>query len=596
MIRYSCDFETNNKENDCRVWGWGCCEIWKSGTFIYGKDIDSFMMWLFDKKRDKSICYFHNAKFDTGFVIPWLFKKGYKNTQEINEEKDGYYFQEIRTDMGQVYAVTIYNKKTKRGWNKVTIQDSLKIINSTVELMAKGFNLEQKKGSIDYNKERPIGYDMNENELDYLKNDVEIVAQCLAHMFELGYTKMTMSANALGEYKSLIGKREFERYFPVLNSSVDSYLRKSYKGGITYCNPVFQSKDIKKGVVLDVVSLYPSRMKLEMLPYGVPLFYLGKYKNDKIYHLYIQRLVCLFEVKGEHMPMLQIKNYDDIPSTEYLTDDKGEPRELTLTNVELDLFFDQYNVEVIEWLDGYKFKGKIGLFDDYIDKWFKEKDNAKATGNKAMYAISKYFLNTLYGKFGTNPIKKSKVPYMGDDGIVHYEDGKESIEDSVYVAMASFITAYGRNLLVREGQKVYDRLIYTDTDSLHLTGWGLPKELEVNGKKIGAWDDELYFNRGRFLCAKRYIEQYYNDLSDYTISKRKVNFKINQGYNGKIEKPLKSKVTCAGMPSRVHSQVQWDNFKIGEVFYGKLAQKVVRNGIVLNETSFKLNLNVFGRF
>ena len=596
--RYSCDFETNNYEDDCRIWAWGSCEIWKENSFEYGRDMDDFIDWLFQKERRGSICYFHNAKFDISFIIPHLFNNGFRHVASINNLESGLYFTELRTEMGQVYSLTIYNGKDKRGWRKVTIQDSLKIINSSVESMAKGFGLDIMKGTIDYMKERPIGYNMDDIEIDYLKNDVEIVAQSLNKLFEMGYLKMTMSSNALWEYKTLIGKREFERRFPVLKFEVDDFIRSSYKGGVSYVNPLCAKSEIGKGVVLDVVSLYPSRMKLEILPYGLPLKFNGEYKNDKIYFLYVQRLLCHFEIKDNHLPTIQLKNYpNEIPSTEYLMDDKGEPRILTLTNVDLDLFFEHYNVEVVEWLGGYKFKGKKGMFDEYIDKWFEVKDNAKIEGNKALYSIAKYFLNTLYGKFGTNPIRKSKTPYIGDDGIIYYKLGKEEITDSVYVAIATFITSYGRALLLREAQKVKHRFLYTDTDSLHLSGQELPTELHVDGNVLGAWDDELYFERGKFICAKRYLEQYYYFRSGrYKVTKRQIKHSIIIEPIRQIKKPLKSKIACSGLPSKIHSKVTWDNFNIGTIYLGKLSQKVVKGGTILQETTFQLNDKLFSRF
>lgn len=37
------DFESINKEDDCRIWAWGCAEIGKPNTFQYGNEMYQFM-------------------------------------------------------------------------------------------------------------------------------------------------------------------------------------------------------------------------------------------------------------------------------------------------------------------------------------------------------------------------------------------------------------------------------------------------------------------------------------------------------------------------------------------------------------------------
>lgn len=48
-------------------------------------------------------------------------------------------------------------------------------------------------------------------------------------------------------------------------------------------------------------------------------------------------------------------------------------------------------------------RGKLHLFDKYIEKWSARKIQSKKDGNKGMYLYSKVMLNSLYGKFGLNP-------------------------------------------------------------------------------------------------------------------------------------------------------------------------------------------------
>ena len=99
------------------------------------------------------------------------------------------------------------------------------------------------------------------------------MAKALKIIFDENLTKMTRAGNALADYKEIIGKAKFLHYFPTLEYEIDKDLRKSYRGGFTYLNPIYKEKDVGAGVVLDLNSLYPSVMYEKMLPFGEPVFY-----------------------------------------------------------------------------------------------------------------------------------------------------------------------------------------------------------------------------------------------------------------------------------------------------------------------------------
>ena len=147
--------------------------------------------------------------------------------------------------------------------------------------------------------------------------------------------------------------------------------------------------------------------------FGEPVFYEGKYKEDKIYPLYIQMITCSFELKKNKIPTIQIKNNRSFfRQNEYLESSKNEIVCLVLTNVDLKLFFEHYNVYDLNYVNGWKFKGINGLFKDYIDKWIKIKNEATISGNKGQRTLAKLMLNSLYGKFATSLDVQSKIPYL----------------------------------------------------------------------------------------------------------------------------------------------------------------------------------------
>lgn len=554
MALFTADFETTTDPTDCRVWACGICEIGKPDNFTYMNDIDGFIEWA--RKQRKVTTYFHNLKFDGEFILCWLFENGFKFVADRRDlEKNT--FTTLISDKGQFYSMEICFERKGKEKDCLTIYDSLKILPFSVAAIAKGFNLPISKLEIDYNETREKGHILTKEEVDYLRNDVEIMARALHILFEQGLTKMTQGSNALYDYKRTVGTKNFSKWFPI--PEYDSDIRQSYKGGFTYLNPKYKEMDLQEGIVLDVNSLYPSVMYYQPLPYGEGIFFKGKYEPDKIYNLHVQMFTCQFELKPGYIPTIQLKNNLAFIPTQYLESSDGEDVTLCLTNVDIELFFEHYKVYNIEWHSGWKFKSTVGLFKEYIDKWNKVKMESTINGNKAMRTLAKLMLNALYGKFALNPNVQSKIPWY-DNGVVKYKLGEKESRDPIYIPVGTFITAWARYKTISSAQKVYDRFVYADTDSLHLIGTDMPDMLEVDPVKLGAWKHESTFTRARFIRQKSYIEEIDGELN----------------------------ITCAGMPDRCYQYVTWDNFHTGMSYDGKLGMTHVNGGIVLKDIPFSI--------
>lgn len=120
---------------------------------------------------------------------------------------------------------------------------------------------------------------------------------------------------------------------------------------------------------------------------------------------------------------------------------------------------------------------------------------------------------------------------------------KEETE-GLYVPVACFITSYAREVTQRTAQKIYDYsmkkygknyYIYSDTDSIHtlLSIEELQQFCKIDDNKLGYWAFEEFCTKGKYIRQKCYIHE--------------VDKKID--------------ITCAGMPEKCYSQVNWDNFK-----------------------------------
>lgn len=244
---------------------------------------------------------------------------------------------------------------------------------------------------------------------------------------------------------------------------------------------------------------------------------------------------------------------------------------LVMTNIDLKLFFEQYDVYDLSFHGGWKFKGMQGIFSEYIEKWIKVKNESTLNGNKGMRTLAKLMLNSLYGKFATSLEVQSKIPYLGEDDIIHYRLSDKEDKKGLYIPIGSFITAYAREKTIRTSQAIMtyslekygeNKYIYSDTDSIHcmLSIEELKNFCEIDDVKLGAWKNEGFATKAKFIRQKSYLEEIDGNM----------------------------KITCAGMPKNCYSQVEWENFKTGFTCSGKLTFKHVKGGVILVETDFTI--------
>lgn len=545
MKIYTADFETTTNKEDLRVWAWGVCEIENFNNFIYGNSIESFIKWC--KENAPLTLYFHNLKFDAEFILSYLLSHNFKYSERLRNK----YFNTIIAGTGQFYKLSFSFGRDKN----VTIYDSLKKLPFSVKKIAESFELPILKGEIDYTAEREKGHILTEEELAYLRNDVEIVARALKEQFDEGLTHMTIGSDSLHIFKDMIGEKRFEKMFPVLPVEIDNNIRKAYRGGYTYVNKIFQNKDIGEGQVFDVNSMYPSVMHDELLPYGIPQYFEGEYIYDDLYPLAIFHIRADLSLKKDHIPTIQCKNNFYFNATEYIENTNGM-LSMYITNIDFEIIKSQYDIIDIEYCEGFKFKGVRGVFTEYIDKYMEMKKNN--TGAKRQ--LAKLLLNNLYGKFATNPKMMKKIPFLNEDGVVCYETKNCKDKDSIYTAMGIFITSYARARIQKTAQSIYNRFCYCDTDSIHIIGKDIPN-IDIDQKELGKWGLENTFKKARFLRAKTYIEV----LDDDSLN-----------------------VKCAGLPDKLKEKVTFDNFKYGLKIEGKLLPKRYKGGVILEEHDFTI--------
>lgn len=539
MNEWVYDCETSHSGDRYYVWLWCGVEVGGSGR-LSGGDIESMMDSLSNQEEHTRVLY-HNLKFDGSYIINWLLNNKYRHTMNKNPQKGE--FRALISEDRILYEIKIRFKNGRL----ITIWDSYKILPNSVSDLAKALGLEEGKLSIDHTLVRKPG-SAAEEEIRYCFRDCEIVARGIEMARSDGLIKMTIGASSLNKYKQSIGgEGTFRALFPVLEYYIDSYVRKAYRGGFVWVHPERKNKEVGSGIVLDYNSMFSWSMRYNPMPYGRPEYHTGKPGHG----MWIARIhIGHAKIKARHIPCIQIKHsrWND---TEYLTE--FEDAQLFITNIDWELITRQYDLWDISYYDYYEFHSAVGMFDEYIDELYKIK--CESTG--AIRYLTKIELNSFYGKFGTNPVQVSLEPYL--DGGINFRKCQERITDGVYCPVAIYTTAYARKRIVTEAQKLYDRLLYIDTDSLHLLDDDI-SGLDVDNKRLGALKLESKFMRAKYLRPKCYIE----DEGDH----------LN--------------VKCAGMPDNVKRSITFDQFKPGASFSGKLMRKEMEGGAALIETTFTI--------
>ena len=649
---FVCDFETTVYEGQesTEVWASASVEMFTEDVKIFHSIEEQFDYFV--SLNSNLVCYYHNLKFDGAFWLSYLltdlhYKQAYTvkdgdintTTWLDNKYMPSKSFKYSISDMGQWYTVTI-----KTHGHIIEIRDSLKLLPFSVKRIGESFGTKHKKLDMEYKGFRYAGCTITDEEKHYIANDVLVVKEALEIMFTEGHNKLTIGSCCLAEYRKIMGKDDYNMFFPNLYeipldetehkyNTVGEWIRHSYKGGWCYLVKGKENKIYHNGTTADVNSLYPSVMSSESgsyYPVGKPKFWSGNYIPEEatkfINRYYFVRIKTRFYLKKGYLPFIQIKNsllykgtealessdvYDkktDKYYTHYYNKD-GElvdtRVELTLTMTDYILLQEHYNLVDFEIVDGCWFFAAKGIFDEYIDTYRKIKMESKG----AKRELAKLFLNNLYGKMASSTNSSFKVAYTKDDSSIGFMSVVAHDKDPGYIPVGSAITSYARNFTIRAAQKNYHGknkrgFIYADTDSIHCDL--APDEIvgiKVHDKNFCCWKLESCWDKAIFSRQKTYIEHVtHEDL-----------IPVKQPYYT---------IKCAGMPKKCKDLFElslqekavainpdlWNDeeadflfdsenkaikrtikdFKIGLKIPGKLLPKRIPGGVLLVDTFYEM--------
>jgi len=583
-----------------RVWLAGHKNLETGETKLF-HNIDDFMLDILARGDNTNREYaFHNLKFDGSYIVPWLLNNNFDVS--IGKPQPGQ-FSILVDDRNNWYSMNI--QVTKR--RKITIWDSAKLFPTALEYMPDIYATPTHKIVEDddfYTKERPEGYEPDERDLRYFENDLQVPFETLNKHIELYGLRFKKTQASQSFYNFTQGFKAWKWRFPPLTNDQDALIRPAYWGGISYTPHDKAGNDVYNVGSYDINSSYPHKAAEKRLPYGECEHEFGQGKHPLMNKFWVAEALVRFEIKDNKLPCIPkkaISEGDIIEEMEGSTDkwllsSEGIAR-MSFSCIDYETIQQSYDFEVISWEWSlhwaWKVQKEVARFvyknNDNKVKYRKlskqETDHQKQVEYATLANRAKIDNNSFYGKFGEDIIKHGKTPYLEDDGDIiweidrHEEQGERARK---YLPVAIAITAWGRQQLVEMANLLGEHFLYCDTDSIHYQLEGGDERIqeaieqglfEVDGTKLGAWDFEGRYTRGRYLRAKCYMEE------------------TPQG---------ERLATVAGLPADPHtgqfsksrSCLTWDNFYIGHVVPVDQANKLrtVRTptGSKLLSTGFKI--------
>ena len=299
----------------------------------------------------------------------------------------------------------------------------------------------------------------------------------------------SMEAFAKEDWKWYCGK------FPQLGSEEKLSLHGAYIGGFMLA----REGRYGKAIDVDCNSMYPSILRDEWLPWGLPEPYDGEYEQDDDMPLHCDELTFRAELKPDGYPFL----LDDrsMYGLNRLTSTRGYITRV-LTDIDQELLEENYDVTVYERVRGWKFRRNKGYFRSFVDEW----SELKQRGTGEVRQMAKLVMNALVGKMASLPKDAVMLP-SSKDGVtvewnVAHRDGSNLKTD--YLPVPVWVNAYARKKLMAVCRENADRLLYANTDGCILSGWDPVKSCDIHPTELGKWKIAAKYKKLTILGVNRY--------------------------------------------------------------------------------------------
>ena len=502
-----------------------------------------FFDFLETLKRDTEIAFF-NMNFDVSqFLYYMINQSGYKimtldNITFNNIPKGSIVI--LESDV-KLYSISIRTKTHGRLIRMIDIANFIPA--STLNKVSLDFIGEQKIEIESKTFPKRFPTDL---EKTYAMKDAELTYKLLLELKKVkiieGHKYVSIAGRALGHFKDYLKENyrlTLDQYFFNTDDKIkiqeyknqfEEVLRPCLRGGITMALRTGFFQNCKH---IDARSMYPSQCVLDFIPYGEIL-------NEKPTDSLSTGLIFpigFFELKKGKIPYFQWRRISQCERYFYKNKyNAGEYVKDCFLDGSYGLWFDEWEIVKecykISNLDESK-KVYFRLMENvalknYINMLYEGKKNN--VGSKRL--AYKYLLNSLYGKFLSNPNGTSII----------YENGeRKKIEENnrktYYLPIGSWIAMLGRVTLMQAMLSLpVENVLYCDTDSIIYT-----KNKDPNvkiGKNLREWGIE-HDSVNVFIVGPKTYQEY--DLNN----------------NELITK-------CAGMPKNIIAKQ-----KFGDLIEGK---------------------------
>lgn len=478
---YICAFGINYIDIYCRTW------------IEYLTILDYVYKALHLSSNLRLVCYVHNLSYE------WQFFKLLQQWEKV------FAMSERRI----LYALT------KQG---IEYRCSYMLTGKSLAEVAKGLKYPIKKllGNVDYTLIRHSNTKLNNLDLDYSKNDIDIVQILIGEKIEGGEDITKIPLTKTGYVRNLF-KREClyvearqgrtkrlrnTNYRHLIRSLTIELLEfksatEAFWGGFTHASCFHVGKVLKDCGGFDISSSYPSTMA-DYFPMSkgqfIPIYSEADYTNLTKYYYAISTFV-LKDVEEKINIEHYISKSKCLNGSKNIKADNGRVVSanliiITCTDIDFSIIRKFYDFEIIEIRNIWYYE-KSYLPKEFVRTWltcYANKTKLKGiTEMEKEYALAKENTNSGYGMTVTNPLRDSynftgiemeKVPCNLETGLEKYNLKSTRF---LFYLWGVFITAIARKNLIEgmflpfsgldsEGNVVRNSdYIYSDTDSNKVT-------------------------------------------------------------------------------------------------------------------------------
>lgn len=578
---------------------------------------------IVEQNKRNAIIYFHNMMFDASNILYALLTLGYIYTDDIKQLL--------------IQDSSWYTFRLNYRGVSLEFRDSYKLISQPLRSFQKTFGLSIGKSTEDSWKDRldevaTVNALLNRTEpglMEYALLDVDVLQAGLDKFWELQggkkASKLTAASLAYSEWLSVIEEHGYrtadgvhhegfieedkkKKLTIVMDDDMPKFIHDitnyTYRGAVCYPNPDYTNKTLKGiYVYIDANSLYPSAMlpsvqgrnrynQMELThyyPVGVPVRLKSmpseEIMNDRRYVSFLKLRIKAKIKPDAVIPFVSLGRQGRVGMSFkrlYQTNDFLREIDETfwVTSIDYRSIQNYYDIEEQEFIEGIIYTPENtsnDIFNEYISKWRRIKEQAAREGNAGLKQLAKIMLNSLYGKFAQSIDNIENFFEFGENGSLTVSegsfDGKTSLKN---MGIAAMITSYARETLLDVANILSpEEFLYCDTDSIIMTESGWRKIREVKGlldkAEFGCWDVEHIVKEVKILHQKCYM------ITEFEAFQR----------DHKRERTV---VKCAGASEDIKRYIQYDNFNRGETIKGARMKKSKQTigGITLESRPFSI--------